>query len=134
MVKKSARNKGADPVESQRREDVLRRGRRGVFSEEDTADDAHTVAGDAIKGYPLVLFVDLDNLFGRTCVSVFHAISTASLPAREGFRCAPIQTVLCQLTPKPEASQHVTRTPRSRKIVDGQPINAVAWGPVQERF
>jgi hypothetical protein len=82
MVKMSARNKGADPVEPQRREDVLRRGRRGVFSEEDTTDDAHTVAGDAIKWYRLVLFVDLDKLFGRTCISVFHAISAASLPAR----------------------------------------------------
>ena len=80
MVKMSARNKGAHPVEPQWREDVLRRGRRGVFS-------------DAITGHRLVLFVDLDKLFGRMCVSVFHAISAASLPAREGFRCAPIQTV-----------------------------------------
>ena len=82
MVKTSARNKGAHPVEPQWREDVLRRERRRVFS-------------DATKWYRLVLFVDLDKLFGRTCVSVFHAISAASLPAREGFRCAPIQTVLC---------------------------------------
>jgi hypothetical protein len=91
MVKTSARNEGAHPVELQWREDGLRRGRRGVFS-------------NAIKGYRLVLFVDLDKLFDRTCVSVFHAISAASLPAREGFSCAPIQIVLCRLTPKPEAS------------------------------
>jgi hypothetical protein len=118
MVKKSARNKGADPVESQRREDVLRRGRRGVFSEEDTADDAHTVAGDAIKGYPLVLFVDLDKLFGRTCVSVFHAISTASLPAREGFRCAPIQTVPMPVhapNPKPRNTSLELLAPKDRR-------------------
>src|SRR5271170_6243639 len=102
MMKMRARNKGADLVEPQRREDVLRRGRRGVFS-------------DAIKGSRLVLFVDLDKLFGRTCVSVFRAISAASLPAREGFRCAPIQTVLCRLTPKPEASSHFTRIPHSER-------------------
>jgi hypothetical protein len=98
MVKMSARKKGGDLVEPQRREDVLRRGRRGVISDEDAADGVYTVAGDDIKGYRLVLFVDLDKLFGRTCVSVFHAISAASLPAREGFRYAPIQTVLCRLT------------------------------------
>ena len=95
MVKMSARKEGADPAESQRNEHVLRRGRCGMFSEEDAADDAHIVAGDAIKGYRLVLFVDLDKLFGRSCVSVFHAISAASLPAREGFCCPPIQIVLC---------------------------------------
>ena len=85
MVKMIARKKGVDLDEPQRKEHVLRKGPCGMFSEEDAADDAHTVASDAIKGYRLVLFVGHDKLFDRICVSVFHAISAASLPAREGL-------------------------------------------------
>jgi hypothetical protein len=85
MVKMIARKRGADSVEPQRKGHVLRKGLCGMFSEEDAAGDAHTVAGDAIRGYRLVLFVGLDKLFDRICVSVFHAISAASLPAREGL-------------------------------------------------
>ena len=85
MVKSIARKKGAGPVEPQQKERVLRKGPGGMFSEGDAADDAHTVAGDAIKGYRLFLFVGLDKVFDGICVSVSHAISAASLPAREGL-------------------------------------------------
>jgi hypothetical protein len=108
MAKMIVRKKGADPVEPQRKEHVLRKGPRGMLPEEDAVDDAHTVAEDAIKGYRLVLFVGLDKLFGRICVSVFHAISTASLPTREGLLLPayPDCAIPAHIQPRSLATRH----------------------------
>ena len=129
-----ARKKGADPVEPQRKEHVLRKGPCGMLSEEDAVDDGPTVAEAAIKGYRLALFVGLDKLFGRICVSVFHAISTASLPTREGLLLSAYPD--CAIPTHTQTRSLVTRHWDSslRKIVGGQWINAAVWDPVQKRL
>jgi hypothetical protein len=132
MAKMIARKRGAGPVEPQRKEHVLRKGPCGVLSEEDAVDDAHTVAEDAIKGYRLALFVGPNKLFGRICVSVFHAISTASLPTREGLLLSAYPD--CVIPAHTQTRSLVTRHWNSslQKIVGGQLINAVVWDLVQK--
>jgi hypothetical protein len=128
MMKMNARKRVAGRVESLKQADFLGKENGGRLSEENTADEAHTDVSEAIIERCLGLLGNFDKLAGRTCLSMFLAISTGRLPAREALCWLPIQIVLsssCFKTLDPGNPSVALCAPQR---VGDQSMNPAVWG------